>query len=455
MPNQYLPLVPEELIRPRLEVLWRMEGGMSDIVMCEELQKVFDTSNLSSFKRMRKRMGFLSTRQQRHTIETIAEPMEELRECSSSSCDHCYALTNMVGRETIKKWTHANEPALVARRLRKGIVRKVFYCAGVNDLWCFDQHNKWKYRFGLCLHAGVDLFTGVIKWMKIWWNNLNLILICKYYLDVVEDLGYGLLLTQSDVGNENGNVARAHTFLRQWADPELSNTVQHRWMAEKKNIPSEIVWSVLRATFSFGYEGVLQFGVEEGWYDPKVPLEALVFHYIFIPWLQHELDKYVLKNNTTKKRHNRKVARPNGIPLLIEQAPEQFDAQDYKSISDHPVLELVPESFRRCAEVFMNELGNPEIRQDCVWDIYLGLLGKFREHNIITVDEWDFFVDNNYDEETPEDVNNPLVLEPRRSEEVENSRELSEQSGEEDFEISGEAPRLEMSLEDFLQHMQV
>ncbi|KAK0445277.1 uncharacterized protein EV420DRAFT_1484332 [Desarmillaria tabescens] len=80
MPNQYLPLVPEELIRPRLEVLWRMEGGMSDIVMCEELQKVFDMSNLSSFKRMRKHMGFLSTRQQRHTVETIAEPMEELRE---------------------------------------------------------------------------------------------------------------------------------------------------------------------------------------------------------------------------------------------------------------------------------------------------------------------------------------------------------------------------------------
>ncbi|KAK0445278.1 uncharacterized protein EV420DRAFT_1648415 [Desarmillaria tabescens] len=391
----------------------------------------------------------------------------------------------MAGRETIKEWTHANEPALIARRLQKGIVRKVFYCAGVNDRWCFDQHDKWKYRFGLCLHAGVDPFTGVIKWMKIWWNNSNPILICKYYLDVVEDLGYGPLLTQSDVGNENGNVARAHTFLRQWADPELSNTVQHRWMAEKKNILSEIVWSVLRATFSFGYEGVLQFGVEEGWYDPKVPLEALVslfsciaahisvslvFRYIFIPWLQHELDEYVLKNNTTKKRHNRKVARPNGVLLLIEQAPERFDAQDYKvtfspdsiqtarqlyAPADHPVLELVPESFWRCAEVFMNELGNPEIRQDCVWDIYLGLLGKFREHNIITIDEWDFFIDNNYDEETPEDVNNPLVLKPRRSEEVENSRELSEQSGEEDFEISGEAPRLEMSLEDFLQHMQV
>ncbi len=94
------------------------------------------------------------------------------------------------------------------------------------------------------------------------------------YLFDLRNFVDGPLLTQSDVGNENGNVARAQTFLRQWADPELCNTVQHRWMAEKMNIPSEIVWSVFRATFSFSYEGLLQHGVDQGWYDPKVPLEA-------------------------------------------------------------------------------------------------------------------------------------------------------------------------------------
>ncbi|PBK62409.1 hypothetical protein ARMSODRAFT_895602, partial [Armillaria solidipes] len=383
--------------------------------------------SLSSFKRMRKRMGFLSTRQQGHTVETITEPIEELRERFPKAgyfelkkhlrIDHKLR----VSRETIKEWSHANEPKSVARRLRHDMVRKVFYCAGVNDLWCIDQHDKWKYRFGLCLHACVDPFSGVLKWMKIWWNNSNPVLICKYYLDVVEVNGYGPLLTQSDVGNENGNVARAQTFLRQWADPELCNTVQHRWMAEKMNIPSEIVWSVLRATFSFGYEGLLQHGVDQGWYDPKVPLEVLVFRYIFIPWLQQELDEYVVKNNTTKKRHNRKIARPNGVPLLIEQAPERFDAQDYKvnleipeSIQtarqlyapiDHPVLELVPESFRQCAEEFMNELGNPEITQDCVWNIYLALLGKFHDHRIIAVDEWHVFFDDDCYENTQSDAN--------------------------------------------------
>ncbi|KAK0232496.1 hypothetical protein EDD85DRAFT_736188, partial [Armillaria nabsnona] len=52
--------------------------------------------------------------------------------------------------------------------------------------------------------------------------------------------------------------------------------------------------------------------------------------YIFILWLQNELDEYIVKNNTIKKRHNQKVACPNGVPLLVEQAPEHFDAKDYK-----------------------------------------------------------------------------------------------------------------------------
>ncbi|SJL03250.1 uncharacterized protein ARMOST_06602 [Armillaria ostoyae] len=225
-------------------------------------------------------------------------------------------------------------------------------------------------------------------------------------------------------------------------------------MAEKMNIPSKIVWSVLRATFSFGYEGLLQHGVDQGWYDPKVPLEALVFRYIFIPWLQQELDKYVIKNNTTKKRHNRKIARPNGVPLLIEQAPERFDAQDYK-----------------CAKEFMNELGNPEITQDCVWNIYLALLGKFHDHRIIAVDEWHVFFDDNCYENTQSDANqrqgtlhiddfNSLVIAELQDKEAEEnggtlSHKGSDKSGEEEYEISGEAPNLEMSLTNFMQHIGV
>ncbi len=51
----------------------------------------------------------------------------------------------------------------------------------------------------------------------------------------------------------------------------------------------------------------------------------------------------------------------------------------------------------------MNELGNPEIKQDCVWNIYLALLGKFHAHRIIAVDEWDIFFDDDCYEKTQSD----------------------------------------------------
>ncbi|PBK86231.1 hypothetical protein ARMGADRAFT_1035685 [Armillaria gallica] len=380
MPNQHLPLVPEELIRPRLEKLWRMEGGITDTVLCDELQKYF--TSLSSFKRKKdeEAHGLFEYKAARphsqndhRTYQGVEGVCLLLLASTMPSLHGC--------RETIKEWSHAMEPTLVARQFRKDMVWKVFYCAGANDLWCIDQHDKWKYQFGLCLHACVDPFSGVFKWMKIWWNNSNPVLIGKYYLDVVEV-----------------NGSQAQTFLRQWADPELCNTVQHRWMAEKMNIPSEIVWSVFHTTFSFGYEGLLQHGVDQGWYNPK-------------------------------KRHNRKIAHPNGIPLLVKQALERFNTQDYK-----------------CTQEFMNELGNPEITQDCIWNIYLALLRKFHDHRIIAEDEW--HMQTRYEATIS-------ILWLSQDKEVGGtlSHKESGESDEEEFEISGEVPNLEMSLINFMQHM--
>ncbi|KAK0466585.1 hypothetical protein IW261DRAFT_1553915 [Armillaria novae-zelandiae] len=284
-----------------------------------------------------------------------------------------------------------------------------------------DQHDKWKYRFGLCLHHGLDPFMGVIKWMKVWWNNSNPILICKYYLDIT--LLHGPLLTQSDMGNENGNVARAQSYLRQWADPSLNGTIQHRWKFDKKNIPSEILWRVL------------QHSVEQGWYDPNIPLDTLVFCYLFIPWLQHECDEYVTGNNTHKKRHDRNVAQPNGVLILIEQVPERFGAEDFKvafsaeSINearqlyappDHPVLKLIPDTFATLAHGFITDLGNPEVNQNVVWDIYLSLRAKFYDAKPVTSDD-----------EVPGE----------------------EKDEEDNFANSGEAPVIEMSPKEFTEYL--
>ncbi|KAK0474128.1 hypothetical protein IW261DRAFT_1423225 [Armillaria novae-zelandiae] len=307
------------------------------------------------------------------------------------------------------------EPDSAARRLRGWFNRKVFHCASVNNIWCMDQHDKWKYQFSLCLHHGLDPFTGVIKWMKVWWNNSNPILICKYYLDIMEKTGHGPLLTQSDIGNENSNVAQVQSYLRQWADPSLNGTIQHHWKFDKKNIPSEILWSVFRRTFTFGFEGVLQHGVEQGWYNPNIPLDTV---------------------------------------------PERFGAEDFKvafsaeSINearqlyappDHPVLKLVPDTFATLAHGFIMDLGNPEVNQNVVWDIYLSLRAKFYDTGIFTSQDW----------EVAASLDNGVNTDPHRPEPVTSDDEVpgEEKDEEDNFDNSGEAPVIEMSPEEFAEYL--
>ena len=165
----------------------------------------------------------------------------------------------------------------------------------MNDILAVDQHDKWLYKFGLALHVGIDPFIGRICWIKIWWTNKNPRLICSYYIEWIHENGgctlqllasksqtnhYNksklldtVLITQSDPGSENYGIAKAHSYLRQWGDPELQGTIQHRWMRQKKNVKPEIAWSQFRRRFAPGFEDLMDEGVREGWYHPDVVLE--------------------------------------------------------------------------------------------------------------------------------------------------------------------------------------
>lgn len=116
------------------------------------------------------------------------------------------------------------------------------------------------------------------------------------------------MITQSDPGSENYGIANAHTMLRQMYDSSLHGTLQHRWMRTKKNVMPEIAWSQLRRRFTPGFESLLDEGVVSGWYDIDNVLQVMVFRWVFIPWLQCELDRYQDRvNNTAKRRDRNKV----------------------------------------------------------------------------------------------------------------------------------------------------
>jgi hypothetical protein len=91
-------------------------------------------------------------------------------------------------RSVIEEYFKQYEPDLIPERKANRLKRKRFWSAGVNDIWCFDQHDKWK-RLGLALHVGLEPYSGTILWLQVWHSNSDPALICSYYLRVVRRLG--------------------------------------------------------------------------------------------------------------------------------------------------------------------------------------------------------------------------------------------------------------------------
>ncbi|KAF8076875.1 hypothetical protein FPV67DRAFT_1559232 [Lyophyllum atratum] len=324
-------------------------------------EKHFDTNvyglGIVSFRRLRRdRLGLERTRQQKHTLQSIREPMLSLR--------HQYPKAGAIDMKGLL----FHEKGMSVSR---------------SDILAVDQHDKWM-RFGLRLHTGIDPFAGRIHWLKVWWTNSNPKLIGGYYLDFINETGHMPLVTQSDPGSENYGIANITTGLRHWHDPNLQGTLQHRWMREKKNVMPEIAWSQMRRRFTPGFEDILEVGAQNEWYDIDQPLDVLVFRWVFIPWLQQELNAYMRRINNSKKRSDRNKILPHGVPNDIYESPERYGCLDFKVKVDpaavahiDPVFELVPASFNRFANALYETMHSPVITRDNVWHIYLELHDRF------------------------------------------------------------------------------
>ncbi|KAK7461697.1 hypothetical protein VKT23_008124 [Stygiomarasmius scandens] len=398
MPNQYKPNPPLDLIRPWMEEYWAMDWDVKKIwirIRDHHIDK--EEYGIGS---LMKEAGLLGVRAQGHTAHTIKPYVENLRTMypkaglreMKSLLKH--ELGVAVARDVLWDYFHIYESHLIKFRKGRNLVRKQFWSAGVNDIWAFDQHDKWKYKFGLALHVCVDPFSGYILWLKIWWTNSNPVLILSYYTEVVEETGYVCLVTQSDLGTENVGIANAHTVLRQLHDPTLQGTIQHRYMAEKKNVMPEIEWSQLRRRWTPGWEDLLDWGVQQGWYSVENELENFVFRWIFIPLLQRELDLYRTRKNYTAKRKDKNKILPHGVPADINRNPKQYNSENFsinvnpehlESVKaqfipeGHAVFDLVPPSFNELISNVYEELGKPEVNRSNVWNVYCILLERIRD----------------------------------------------------------------------------
>ncbi|KAI6011252.1 hypothetical protein BKA83DRAFT_4502818 [Pisolithus microcarpus] len=386
--NQYKPTSPLDQIEPHIRRLWK--ARLTDKEIIAEVRKHIDMSvygiSLTKFLEIRKQLGLLRTRQQGHTCESIQEVMVEMQNMYPDA-----GVREMIGllfheqgmavsRSVMRDYCITYEPHLLKQCKVNRLQRRCFWAAGVNDIWAVDQHDKWL-CFGLVLHTGIEPFSGCILWMKVWHSNHNPQLILSYYLGTIKEFGYIPMITQSDPGTENFGIANAQTLLRQMHDPMLEGYVQHRWMHTKKNIMPEIAWSQLRRRFSPGFESLLNTGVDAGWYDPDNMLQLMVFRWVFIPWLQVELNNYQDRiNNSRKRRDKRKVTMEHWITRQVMVSPAAIEqVQQLYIVPNHAVFDLIPPSLNVYMEACYLQLGRPSVTRASVWTIYRAILDMMRQ----------------------------------------------------------------------------
>ncbi|KAJ7857101.1 hypothetical protein B0H14DRAFT_3135890 [Mycena olivaceomarginata] len=342
---------------------WKMRKTDKQIVELLKTEHI-DTSRLTRFRELRESIGLFRARKQAHTPETIQPAMIRLRAQYPKAgqrevCSLLFHEENMnVPKSVITAYFAQYEPDLLRQRRANRLKRKRFWSA--------------------------EPFVGRIQWLKIWWTNSNPRLILSYYLDTVEESGHMPLVSQSDPGVENFGVANGHTLLRHWHDPSLEGTLQHRWMNEKKNLIPEIGWSQLRRRWTPGFEDILDIGVNNG---------CLIFRWVFIPWLQKELDLYRDRVNNTAKRADRNKVLPHGVPNHMYEAPEDYGALDFKirvnpiaiaevrnlyAPPDHDMFELVPRDFAIIVGQIYQQLGQPSVTRTNCWDVYMDILTRFQ-----------------------------------------------------------------------------
>ncbi|CAK5280870.1 unnamed protein product [Mycena citricolor] len=93
----------------------------------------------------------------------------------------------------------------------------------------------------------------------------------------------------------------------------------------------EITWSMMRHQFTPGFENILDEGVNNSWYDTSNLLQALVFWWIFIPWVQAELEAYRNCVNLTVKCQDCNKILPHGVPQHMLEYPEEYAVLDFKA----------------------------------------------------------------------------------------------------------------------------
>ncbi|KAJ8670767.1 hypothetical protein QAD02_002026 [Eretmocerus hayati] len=107
------------------------------------------------------------------------------------------------------------DPDGVELRSRYRLKRRVYLVPGPNFLWRADSHDELK-RYGFAIYGIIDGFSTKKLCLVVATSNNNPRIIGRYYIELVQKLGYLPTLMRTDHGTEVILVEDFHVALWYW-----------------------------------------------------------------------------------------------------------------------------------------------------------------------------------------------------------------------------------------------
>ena len=127
----------------------------------------------------------------------------------------CLDHEHLVRKEDVRFILKESDPAGVALRRTRRLMRRTYNVPDPNHIWHLDGYDKLK-PYGLCISCCIDGFSRKIIWLNVYNTNNNPRVIGGYYLEAIKEHGGCPRVVRGDFGTETGHVRDFQVYFQRF-----------------------------------------------------------------------------------------------------------------------------------------------------------------------------------------------------------------------------------------------
>ena len=295
--NQEDPILEDVLLQELVKPLF--DAGMKNKEIISNLKNVHNVDlSLSSLKVRLKKWKWYRSRKSEPPQELISELINQ--EIINVNRDAGYRRMKSillqkhhihVKQSTVVELMKVIDAEGVHLRKKGKLKRRVYYSSGPDETWSYDGHDKLV-KFGLAIHGAVDVWSGKFIWLKVFTGNHDPKLIAKNFVESIVPLKRFPYSVRSDCGTETVIVSSVIQAMHLCLSTGVDCAESVKYVPSTRNQKIESAWSRYLKAIGKNIQDTLQFGFENRLYNEKDQLENFIFLYVWIPFVQRELDNY-------------------------------------------------------------------------------------------------------------------------------------------------------------------